>query len=257
MGVRRDIYYTKRLCNARKVPSRRKIYFETNEQLDSIFNSINFSGKDVLSVLASSDQLFKLNSFDVKSIDTFDKNKLTYYYYYFRVWTIKYMGQVYPTALIIGDDDWIDALLSLIDPKTEEEKQALFFWKSLFEKGVAFSNIFIWNKMHLLDYNRDISSCSIPSKLNFFNFDLFGNNEIDRDYDIAVISNILEWTDGDSRFIERLENNLSKLIRKDGLILCSRMIYGDNINGVGLKHALGDNFEFNEIDNNRYVYVKK
>lgn len=100
MGVRRDVFYANWLCNKRNVLNREKIYFETNEDLDKIFKDIDFSDKDVLSVLASSDQLFKLNSLDTKSIETFDKK-----------------------------------------------------------------------------------------------------------YDIAVISNILEWTHGDSRYIERLENN--------------------------------------------------
>ena len=125
MGVRRDVFYANWLCNKRNVLNREKIYFETNEDLDKIFKDIDFSDKDVLSVLASSDQLFKLNSLDTKSIETFDKNKLTYYYYYFRVWTIKYMKKLYPTALIIGDDYWIDTLLSLVNPETEEEKQQI------------------------------------------------------------------------------------------------------------------------------------
>ena len=72
-----------------------------------------------------------------------------------------------------GDDYWIDTLLSLVNPETEEEKQALYFWDSLFKKDVAFSRIFIWNKVALLDYNKDFSGCSTPSKLSFYNFDLF------------------------------------------------------------------------------------
>lgn len=257
MGVRRDIFYANRLCNKNYVPNRKKIYFESNEDLDKIFKDIDFSDKDVLSVLASSDQLFKLNSFNTKSIDTFDKNKLTYYYYYFRVWTIKYMKELYPTALIIGDDYWVERLLSLVNTKTEEEGQALFFWKSLFKKEVAFSSIFIWDKMKLLNYSRDVSKCSIPSELNFFNYDFFKKNKVDKKYDIAVISNILEWTNGDSRYIDMVENNLSKLIKKDGLVLCSKMIYNNDINGVNLENIFRDSFLFQDLDNNRYIYVKK
>lgn len=257
MGIRRDIFYAKRLFNMRNVPSRKKIYFETNEDLNAIFKDIDFNDKEVLSVLASSDQLFKLNSLNAKNIDTFDKNKLTYYYYYFRVWTIKYMKELYPKALIIGDDYWVETLLSLVNPETEEEEQALYFWNSLFKKDVAFSSIFIWDKMALLDYNRDISSFSIPSKLNFFNFDLFRNNKFDKKYDIAVISNILEWTHGDSRYIERLENNLSNLLNEGGLVLCSKVIYINEINGISLKNILREKFELQDDDNNRCVYIKK
>lgn len=257
MGVRRDVFYANWLCNKNYVPNSKKIYFETNEDLDEIFKDIDFNDKDVISVLASSDQLFKLNSFNTKSIDTFDKNILTYYYYYFRVWTIEYMKELYPTALIIGDDYWIERLLSLVNPKTEKENQALFFWKYLLKKEVAFSNIFIWDKMKLLNYSKDVSNCSIPFELSFFNYNFFKKNEFDKKYDIAVISNILEWTNGDSRFINTLENNLYKLLKKDGLVLCSKMIYNNNINGASLKYIFRDSFLFQDLDKNRYIYVKK
>lgn len=257
MGVRKDVFCTKRLCNARNVHTRRKIYFETNENLDNIFKNIDFAGKDVLSVLASSDQLFKLSSYDVKSIDTFDKNKLTYYYYYFRIWTIKYMKELYPTGLVLNDYDWIENLLLFVNPKTAGERDALFFWKKLLDKRVDFSKLFIIDKDKLLNYSKSDDSSKLPLKIGFSNVDLFKKCEFDKKYDIAVISNILEWTSGDARFIDRLASNLSKLLKDNGLVLCSRMIYDDKIYEVGLEWAMKDFFEFHDIDNSRYVYVKK
>ena len=53
-----------------------KMYFKTNEDLDYISDIINFKNKRVLTVLASSDQLFLARTNMAKRIDTFDKNKL-------------------------------------------------------------------------------------------------------------------------------------------------------------------------------------
>ena len=78
MGLKRDLYYAKWLCRKREVAGYQQVYFETNEDLDKIFKNVDFNDKDVLSVLSSSDQLFKLGQYNIKSIDTFDKNILTY-----------------------------------------------------------------------------------------------------------------------------------------------------------------------------------
>ena len=166
MGVKRDLYYAKRLCNKRRIFSCTKIYFETNEDLDKLLRKVNFTDKDVLSVLSSSDQLFKINSLNIKSIDTFDKNILTYYYFFIRMWTIKYMKELYPTGLILNDYEWIEELLLSINPESIEEKDALFFWKSLLNKRVDFSKMFIRDQEKGLNFSKDIEKYNVPSKIN-------------------------------------------------------------------------------------------
>lgn len=257
MGLKRDLYYAKWLCRKRKAAGCQKVYFETNEDLDDIFKNVDFNNKDVLSVLSSSDQLFKLGFYNTKSIDTFDKNKFTYYYYYMRIWTIKCFGQLYPTGLILNDYLWIEGLLSSIIPTSIEERNALLFWSTLFEMKVDFSKIFIrdWGKD--LNYSRDVDSCKIPNDLKFSHMNLFKKQAFDKKYDIAVISNILEWSNGDSRFLEILYKNLEQLLKKDGLVLCSRMAYDTSLYGVSLRNALGDNFIYNDMGTNGYVYMKK
>lgn len=257
MSLKRDLLYAKWLCKKRKVAGCQKVYFETNEDLDDIFKYIDFDDKDVLSVLSSSDQLFKLGFYNTKSIDTFDKNIFTYYYYYMRIWTIKCFGQLYPTGLILNDYLWIEGLLSSIVPKSIEERNALLFWSSLFEKHVDFSKLFIRDSERCLNYSRDVDSCKIPDDFNFSHMNLFKKQVFDKKYDIAVISNILEWSNGDSRFLEILNENLDRLLKKNGLVLCSRMAYDTNLYGINLKNALGDNFVYNDMGINGYVYIKK
>lgn len=257
MGLRRDLYYAKWLFRKREVAGCQKVYFETNEDLDDIFKNVDFNNKDVLSVLSSSDQLFKLGFYNTKSIDTFDKNRLTYYYYYMRVWTIKYFGQLYPTGLITNDYFWIGGLLSSIIPESVEEKNALIFWKTLFDKHVDFSKMFIRNRGKGLNYSMNVDSCKIPDTLNFSHMNLFKKQKFDKKYDIAVISNILEWSNGDSRFLERLYENLDHLLKDDGVVLCSRMICNTSLYGIILNNALGEKFIYNDFGSNGYVYQKK
>ena len=162
MGLKRDLYYAKWLCKKRKVAGCQQVYFETNEDLDEIFKNVDFNDKDVLSVLSSSDQLFKLGQYNIKSIDTFDKNILTYYYYYMRIWTIKCFGQLYPTGLISNDYLWIDGLLSSVNPESVEEKNALIFWKSLFDK-----NVDLLKSKYGNDWSNYCSQSSSGSNLSF------------------------------------------------------------------------------------------
>ncbi len=60
------------------------IYPFTNEDIKGYFDNFDFKGKDVLSVLASSDQVFDMFLRGAKSIDTFDINPLTKYYFYLK-----------------------------------------------------------------------------------------------------------------------------------------------------------------------------
>lgn len=257
MGVKRDLYYAKWLCRKRSIEGYSKIYFETNEELDKLFEKVDFTDKSVLSVLSSSDQLFKLKSHNIKNIDTFDKNKLTYYYFYIRMWTIKYMKELYPTALIYNDYDWIQLLLLSVKPETIEEKDALFFWQSLLNKKVNFSRMFIVDPEKGLDFSRDIEMNNLPSTINYSKLNLFKKQKFEKLYDIAVISNILEWSIGDSRFLEIISSNLTDLLKENGIVLCSKVTYNNNINGVNIKSALSDNFELCDNDNLGYVYIKR
>ena len=54
-------------------------YLKTNEQLDGYFSKFSLSGKDVLTVEASGDQLLQAVLEGAKSVITFDRNRFTYY----------------------------------------------------------------------------------------------------------------------------------------------------------------------------------
>ena len=61
-----------------------RLYFNSNEDLDALLSKFDFRDKDILTVLASSDQLFYFYDKGARIVDTFDINKLTFYYYFLR-----------------------------------------------------------------------------------------------------------------------------------------------------------------------------
>ena len=76
-----------------------KVYYSTNEQIESLFSSFDFKDKNVLSVLSSGDQALYFLYNGAKRVDVFDQNKLTKYYYFLRLWCIKYLDELYPPSL--------------------------------------------------------------------------------------------------------------------------------------------------------------
>jgi len=64
---------------------------------------------------------------DAREVDSFDYNRLTLYYYYLRVWTIKYTNLLYPD--ILKNNRWLYKLLKMVKPTSEEELRALQFFK--------------------------------------------------------------------------------------------------------------------------------
>lgn len=258
MGVRKDLFFTKKICDNYYFYDYSRIYFNTNEKLDELYSEIDFNGKDVFCVLASSDQYFKIKQLGVRSIDTFDKNKLTYYYYFYRMWSIKYLNNLYPTELIKNDYQSIGKLLSKVEVNSKEEKAALTFWRSLLDKKVLFSSLFYIDKNTMLNYDTSSINTNLDARVNFINVDLFRKNTFKLKYDIIVLSNILEWTDGDARCINRLKNNINKLLTDNGIVLCSRVSKSYYYVHPDEKTIFSDIFEYSDLNNNLgFVYKKK
>ena len=62
-----------------------KLYLFTNENLRAILNTINLKDKNIFTVCSSSDQYLNFILHDPKSIELFDKNKLTEHLLYLKI----------------------------------------------------------------------------------------------------------------------------------------------------------------------------
>ena len=206
------------------------IYFHSNEYLNEIFNEVDICGKDVLTVVGSGDQALYMYDRGVKNVDLFDKNKLTLYYYYLRVWTIKYLNKFYPEY--DSKNKFLKKLLKFVKPSTEEEKIAFLYWKKFswyFDKYDEddFEELFILGndprRNELNDLYR-IKPRIEQENYNFKNVDITSNGlDFGKKYDLIYTSNISDRIHSKEQMRIYKKNLLSHL-NENGLIVCADVI---------------------------------
>ena len=202
-----------------------KIYNSSNEAYQNIISNFDIREKKVLSVIGSGDQVFHLYNLGAKTVDLFDINKLTIYYYFLRVWGIRQLGKAYPPYNF--DNNYIAQLLSNVTPKSDLEKIAYDYWNMYIKKYDSECNWKLFNHFPISEEqsNLDVSLLSekINDEINFYNIDITNPVETDQKYDIIYTSNISEFIQGTKNFVVYM-NNLDRLLEKNGVILSSRLM---------------------------------
>lgn len=224
MGLNRDLEIARSVI---KGYSSERIYAKTNEDLKQMFYDVDFKDKDVFSVLASSDQVFSAYYAGALNVDTFDINSLTKYYYYLRKWGLDDSLEIDPKHF---DDRFIRRLIDTVEVNSEEEMDAKEFWSYLLEisddliNGRLFFN-FGFNREKNFDYDIEgLKDKMKDKKLNFQQLDIFKPMEVTKQYDVVVMSNILEHSSRNNQLVI-CRNNLEKLVKEDGIVICSNLIY--------------------------------
>lgn len=236
-----------------------KIYYQTNEDLLDAYLDIDFYNKDVLSVLASGDQVLTSRYLEARRVDAFDKNRLTYYYFYLRLWSIKYKNELYPK--ILGDNtNWLRSLLQIVKPNSIQEEKALLFWKKHVEEQTIFKNLFFDIDSQpigktLFTKASELEEC-LDSNLSFYDFDLFGENSIERKYDILLISNILEWARKNPSKIEKASQNILSLLNQGGVVIGTTLIGNGTYDKETIKEIFSPHFDIEEKENT-LIYIRK
>ena len=205
-----------------------RLYYKANEDLVDQCLDVDFYHKDVLSVLASSDQVFTARYLEANTVDAFDFNRLTVYYYYLRIWSLKYKNELYPLVLD-ENNKWLATLLRLVKPSTKMEQKALEFFKNHVKEDTNFINLFY-----------EVDKQPIGRTLY-------------KVYDILLISNILEWANGDKDKLQIAKDNLSRLLKKDGVVICSKLT-NQSKEVDQEKDIFSDSFTYDE---EHRIYIKK
>ena len=235
-----------------------KIYFETNENLSDMYKKIDFLDKDVLTVLASSDHFFLANYLGARKVKSFDKNKLALYYYYLRKWTLSINGETYPFEILDNDYIWLSNLLSKVKPENREEAIALKLWERHLDDVTRLNLLFHEDEVEGKTFLKTINSLgSVADRENtFINIDLFGKVDLDEKFDIVMISNIPEWAKNNVD-LTNLNHNLYKLVKKGGIVLCSRFDrFPEPLENE--KRIFEKNFDFHDYGiRTGYSYTKK
>lgn len=202
------------------------MYPWSNENLDELFKIIDVKDKKVLSVMASADQPLLCHLNGASSVDTFDRNYCTLYHLYLRKWIIENTSK---RTLERFDEKFIKKVLELAEPKKDIEESALIFWKMLYNSNFRENNYELNSKIfdiplrendYLLPYAKRIKEEISDIDFNFYNIDIFKNIDIKGEYDVIILSNILECAES----VEQLKNarrNIIKLLKNDGVAVCS------------------------------------
>lgn len=269
--IEKDFNCTRDIINGSSLTDEyyNSIYFHSNEHLKDIFDQIDVKGKNCLSVLGSGDQAFYMFDRDAESVDLFDINKLAIYYYYLRVWAIKYLDRFYPDNYI--DKDFVLNLLRYVKVSNKLEKFAYDYWMKYaygFEnyKKDILEGLFIIGNNPYLNKLDDLSRVKsrLNDCINFFNMDL--SDEIiprEKKYDIIYTSNIIDYLHSLYR-ISVYRHNLFDLLNDDGMIVVTHVT---NSYRKGEEALLFDRyFDVKELDKvyhdyeykcPGYVYTKK
>ena len=235
-----------------------KVYYKTNEDLLDIYLDVDFYGKDVFSVMASADHVLTARYLDAKRVDAFDKNILTKYYFYLRIWSIKYDNRLYPN---IYNSNSIRDLLIRVHPETQEEKKAYEFYLRHIKDDTIFEKLFydidaqptgrtIYTK------SEELEDC-ISSKIDFYNYDMFKETRHHKQYDIVLLSNILDWARHDQNKLENAALNLNRLVKKEGYILGSNLIERTKTEKEQEVGIMKQFFDLEDERSKAYLYKKK
>ena len=200
-----------------------RVYFDTNEACDDIISKYDFKDKKVLTVLASGDQAFQFYKNGAKSVDLFDINKLTFYYYYLRIWNMRKYHEMYPRWDKL-DNNYINELLLSVKPESKDELLAYNYW-------ICFINKFdskMIKRFLLPPYYADIYSDSdselILEKIDndsfkFYHADISGIFDVPQKYDFIYTSNLSDYVKKDKLVLYR--ENLYNHLNKGGIVLSS------------------------------------
>ena len=259
MELYRDYLASRVVAEGKELDNYSKVYFKTNEDLVTNFRKVNFDQKRVLSVLASSDQLFMARYKGAKRVDCFDQNVLTLYYYYLRIWTIQYTGLDYPEPILENDYQWLNDLLCSVHPTSKEENDALLFWKKHVEKETKLSNLFFddFDEGKTLFRTTNSVKSTIPKKLKFQKLNFFSDIDCSSTYDIVLLSNIIEWARDNDGIIVQVRDNLNRILDNNGLVLCTRLIHHYPQEIAKERRIFEENFSYHELGSKGYVYCKK
>ena len=225
MNVNTDVELTNNVFDGTSARDNR-LYFATNELASEIIGSFDIKDKDVLTVLGSGDQAFHFYNNGARKVDVFDINRLAIYYYYLRRWTITYLKMSYPPFNF--DGTFILDLLSHVVPRDDKEQNAILYWKeiaSLLKKtNIDSKKLFHYSIYTKYDEsifdNTNLEQILNEDSFSFYNFDIARIINSLKKYDVVYVSNIADYVDKSGTF-DNYKQNLKKLIKKDGIIICS------------------------------------
>lgn len=237
-----------------------KLYQNSNEPLEHILSNFNFRDKKILSVLASSDQLFSFYALGATDVDTFDCNPLAEYYYYLRKCCLDQRGTLEPYLYSNLE------LLSMIDG--ERSSNFLQFWKELLERYPDLMNSPLFYPRTTASYrpfDGKEEKLELPEEISFTCQNIFKPIVSYEKYDVIYLSNVLDQGKDNSLKLRVCRDNLNTLLCSSGIVICTNLGSGRHSLEINIFSDCFLFFEGKEeynsvtqkINSPYYVYQKK
>lgn len=223
--IDKDIMNTVLVMNEQFEENYERLYFQSNELLHKIFSNFDLEGKDVLTVAGSGDQAFHCYNNGAKSVDLFDKNPLTIYYFYLRRWVVEYLNLFYPDKSFTSKD--IKRLLKKVIVCSDCENDSIEYWEKLIkEKDFRFTKLF-WKDLVQQKQSNDFNDLSLiknrlSDNFSFYNLDITKYLISNKKYDVIITSNISDYY-SNAFTLAGYEDNLKGMLKDDGIIVCSNL----------------------------------
>ena len=223
--IDKDVMNTILVMNEQFEEDYERLYFQSNELLHKIFSNFNVAGKDVLTVAGSGDQAFHCYNNGAKSVDLFDKNPLTIYYFYLRRWVVEYLNLFYPDKSFTSKD--IKRLLKKVIVRSDYENDSIEYWEKLIkEKDFRFTKLF-WKDLVQQKQSNDFNDLSLiknrlSDNFSFYNLDITKYLISNKKYDVIITSNISDYY-SNAFTLAGYEDNLKGMLKDDGIIVCSNL----------------------------------
>lgn len=266
-SIEKDIRNTISFINGKTIKGYGRIYSSSNEDILDLYSDIDFNNKNILSVLASGDQAFMAYLNGAKSVDLFDVNKLTLYYYYLRIWMIKYFHIFYAEPYLCKL--FIDKLISKVKPEGTVEYSCFEYWKSLLKHIDDFDlNKLFFSPSTIIQLNdeeiKKLGNLLKEKKSTFYSIDISSKINIQKKYDIIITSNIPDWIYSSYGSFKKYKENIDKLLNPNGIVLSSNL--GMSELNLNEKKFFDENFDFYELETKSdscsgdipgYMFVKR
>lgn len=266
-SIEEDIKNTISFINGKTIKGYGRIYSSSNEDILDLYADIDFKNKNVLSVLASGDQAFMAYLKGATSVDLFDVNKLTLYYYYLRIWTMKYFHTFYAEPYLCKL--FIEKLISKVRAESDIEFSCFEYWriflKQLEDHDLRKLFFSLSTIIQLSDEElKRLCNSLKKKKSTFYNVDISSEINIQKKYDIIITSNIPDWIYSSDESLKKYKENIDRLLNPKGIVLSSNLSISEP--NPNEKKYFDENFDFYELetksnscfgDSPGYMFVKR
>lgn len=257
-----------KICECRQYEKNYFFYPWSNERIDVLYDSVNFKNKDVLSVMASGDQPLLAYLYGAKSVDTFDINPLALDHFYLRKWIIEQTDRFYLKEVTFEDGDYeLAKILSNVEPRCDDEKESLIFWKKFLEyssyiidRELVDDSCFKIKYDFFSNYHDRLKEEVSNIDFKFYNYDIFEKNFYRKKYDILILSNMLEYKNS-FKYLSIAKQNIIDILKPGGIALCSHIKHNSRSEQFDLERSAltsewSRSYKGYGLDRSRYTICK-